>query len=583
MNTKRLFALALFVFSGACGQKGEPEPAPDATVATQDRELVELTLPGPMLAGASPFASGGDAIAELESEVRALVDDRRAVGLFLRVGPLPGAWVKTADLGIALDALRAAHKPVHCHVDVVDGVAYRLLASHCDRLTMTPAGHLSLTGASLQVFFVRSLLESIGVRAEVLHVGRYKGTGDSLTMDTMPDTMRESLGGIVTELDGALLRAVSEQTGLDRNGAAALIDRGPFDGELALASRLVDALEFDDAARAHAKSATRAARVRSAASEAATPPTLRELFEQVTRASERVQARGEGARLAVVNLEGPIVDGERMLPGQIRSEVTVAHLRALADDADVKAVVLRIDSPGGSVIASDRIWHAVRRLASRKPVIASIGGMGASGGYYIAAAATEVFALEESLVGSIGVVSGKADASGLLARLGVTPITLSQRAHAGISTLTRAWTEDERATLQTSMNHAYERFIDRIAAGRGLDEARIRQAAEGRIWTGRAAHELGLVTTLGGREAALARARALGHLPADPNVETWPRREGLIERIVALFMGEDGASASVIEHVIRAFGPELALLGAFVTSLETSPLLVALPYVLEVR
>jgi protease-4 len=248
----------------------------------------------------------------------------------------------------------------------------------------------------------------------------------------------------------------------------------------------------------------------------------------------------------------------------------------------VKAVVLAIDSPGGSVIASDRIWHAVRRLAGRKPVVASIGPMGASGGYYIASGATEVFALEQSLVGSIGVVSGKANASALLGRLGVNPVTVARRAHAGAATLTRAFTAEERAHVQASMQQHYDRFIRRIVAGRGLPEARVREVAEGRLWTGRAAHAHGLVQTLGGFEAALARARTLGNLPADASTSHWPSDEGFLERLVALFVGE-GANTSAIARFMERANAYIPFLDAFLSVLETSPVLAALPYVLEIR
>lgn len=583
MNLARTAALALLFFLGACEARARREG--DGGVANGDgapasRELVELTLPGPLFAGSSPFAARDDAIQELEARVRALATDDAVAGLFLRVGPLPGAWTKTAELGHALARVRAARKVVHCHVDVADGVAYTMLATHCDRLTMTPAGHLDLVGAAMHVFFARTLLASIGVQAEILHVGRYKGTGDSLTLDQMPDTMREAFGAIVDEVDGQLLRAIGAKTGLDPAGAAALVDRGPFDGESARRARLVDALEFDDEARARAKTAARATRVRSQADRPRQPRSLMEIVEELGRVSRGASI--EGPRIALVRLEGPIVDGERQIPGQIRSEPTIAHLRALADDVDVKAVVLRIESPGGSVIASDRIWHAVRRVASRKPVIASIGSMGASGGYYVASGATEIFALDTSLVGSIGVVAGKADASALLARVGITPTVVSRRAHAGQS-LARPWTDEERANLQASMQNHYDRFVARIVAGRGLDEGRVREAAEGRLWTGRAARERGLVQTAGGLHEAIARARTLAHMPEDAKIDEWPRREGFLERLVAMIVGDTAALADVALAWADGAGLDLTSVRALVDVMATSPVLAALPYVLEIR
>jgi protease-4 len=235
-------------------------------------------------------------------------------------------------------------------------------------------------------------------------------------------------------------------------------------------------------------------------------------------------------------------------------------MRRIADDKDVKAMVLRIDSPGGSALASDKMWHAVRRVAARKPVIVSVGDMAASGGYYVACAGTEIFADDASLVGSIGVVGGKIVGGDLAARLGLKLTALSRGQNSGWMSPFHPFSPSERDAVQRSMQNTYETFLSRVRLGRKIEPAQLAAVAEGRIMTGKRAREGGLVDQAGGLHAALARARTAGGVSDDAPLETWPKQRPWLERASRMFAGAEShaSSASIDLPQLMASLPGLA-------------------------
>ena len=286
--------------------------------------------------------------------------------------------------------------------------------------------------------------------------------------------------------------------------------------------------------------------------------------------------------MVVAYLDGTIMRGA---PGSTRSaqaEAFVAAMRRFADEPDVKAVVLRIDSPGGSALASDLMWHAVRRLQKRKPVIVSLGDIAASGGYYVASAGSEIIAQDQSLVGSIGVVGGKIVVSELADRLGVNVEHLTRAKHADWDTPFKAWSPDQRRVFEAALHETYERFLARVAEGRGKPRAAIEAMAQGRLMPARRAREGGLIDRAGGFETALARARERAKLGADVPIEIWPREPSFLEALSQLTSGQTESRAR--SAVVEALGPRVS--GGMVELLLSGEGLRAaavLPYALELR
>lgn len=543
----------------ACGGEREDKPKKQAVLEVVLNAPASEDLAGGMFD--TPRLSHREVVAQL----RSVATESHLHGLLLRLGSMGGAWARAEDLKRALDAVRTANKPVHCHFEGTDNLGYTILAGHCDELSITPAGLLNLVGLRAQGIYAREALDALGLTAEMLHVGKYKGAADTVTLDAMPDSARETLDDMLDDLHGVLARSVQQRKGIGAEAVQGLLDGGPYTANAALKAGLVDRIAYDDEARQRTRAAAKVEHVTRAPRK---PPKEDHGLAEIMAAlsGDRDKDSVEGARLGVAYLQGAITRGDPSSRSGAQAESFVRQLRKWADDDGIRAVVLRIHSPGGSALASDLMWQAVRRVVGRKPVIASVGDMAASGGYYVASGATEVFAEEASLVGSIGVVGGKIVAQDLAERVGVhTEILRRGRRAAWLNPLTR-FDAGERAAMQGMLESTYRLFVRRVAQGRKLQRAEVETVAQGRLMSGARGKAGKLVDTIGGLDAAMDRARTLSRLPDDAPVEVWPGRQGLLDQIAAAMGQEsedDQASQGSQAHALalRAAGIDRLLPG----------------------
>jgi protease-4 len=573
--------LVLLSCAIACGDELEPPPpeAPD-----DEPEVRELTISeAPSGEGDSPLFGGSNgSIEDALARLSAIERDDDAKGLFLRLGPLSGAWGRTGDLAVGLARIRAAGKPVHCHFDVTDNLGYSLLASSCDRISMTPAGDLELVGVAAHLFYAKRLLEHIGLRADLLQVGRFKGARDPFTEEEMPEETRESMNALLDDLMASIVTGVARGRELEPDRVRAIIDEGPFDAGGALSRGLIDDVAFEDEAREHIRRETGVERVRAVTLRPQVEnPGLGEILALLS--GEPPEPPPEGDRLVIVHVEGNIVDGEREATGAAVSGPFVEEMKRLRDDDAVKAIVVRIDSPGGSALASDRMWHALRLLAQAKPVVVSVGDMAASGGFYIASAADEIVAHESSLVGSIGVVGGKVAADELARDIGVNVEILSRGRNAAWSTPARPFTDEERAILGRMMHRTYDRFIQRIMTGRNMRREAVDAGAEGRILSGQRALSLGLIDRIGGLEDAIDRARELGGLHEHAPIESWPAPRNPFQVLAEQLGGASSPTRVLVDDVARELGPLGQSAVRIPELLASERVLVALPYAVLIQ
>jgi protease-4 len=536
LSAAALILLASTTVLAVSSCKNEEAPPLDEPAVRELRILQSF----PDRAEQDPFSRPQPTLHDVLTRIWDASANENVKGLLLRVGPLQGSWGSVKDLTEALEGFRSETRPIHCHFEATDNVGYLLLATVCDRITMTPAGTLDLIGPAAVMVYARSFLEKVGVEAEIIHMGRYKGAGDILIRDDMPAEAKESMDSILDDLYSSLLAATALRSEGDEDKAKALIDGGPYTSQTAEKAELVDAVRFLREAREEVKEA---AGVESIRKTRMLPKkeslTLGQFFDLLSGDTDPPKAEDE--RVALVFLTGTIVDGEYYSPGETVSGPFVRKLEQLEEDEDVKAVVLRIDSPGGSALASDRMWEAVRQVAEAKPVIASIGNVAASGGYYVASAADEILAHPNSLVGSIGVVGGKLNIAGLTEDAGINTYVLQRGERAAWSTPVRRLTASERTAFEALLRSTYDRFIDRVAAGRELERQAVLAAAQGRVMTAADGKPLGLVDEMAGLGQALRRAREAGGLPHDSAVEVWPPTKGFIEMINQLFGGGEDA------------------------------------------
>jgi protease-4 len=468
------------------------------------------------------LGAGGVELGALIERLRELGKQDKLTGLLLRVEPLSISIPDAVELRAAMHELRRAGKPIACHVEDAANATYLVLAA-CDRIGIAPLGQVTISGPTAMPIHVKALLDKLGVQADFLHVGAYKGAAEPLTRDAPSKEMEETLGAILDRHYQTVVGAIAADRKLTPAAVQGLIDTALFPAEEARAQHLVDdVLPFE----AFRDAVAHRAWARVPLSEGLAKNKLAAGLALLRFVGAAPPDRPAGDHVALVYAVGNIVDGDGAGQLGARREIAahtlVAALRRLAADDEVKAVVLRIDSGGGSAQASELIWRAVADLKAKKPVVVSMSDVAASGGYYIAADATKIFAHEDTLTGSIGVVGGKLAPGGALARLGVHAFPMGRGRRATIQSSLAPWTDDERAAVRRQMEDVYRVFVGRVAEGRGKPAAEIEAIAQGRVWTGSKAKELGLVDEIGGLDAAIAAARQLGKVAAASGLEVYP-------------------------------------------------------------
>jgi protease-4 len=455
--------------------------------------------------------------------------DDRVEGVLLCVRGEASSWSQASSLRRAVDGLREAGKRVVVFAERLSAEGY-LVASGADRIWLPGSGQLFLVGLRAERFYLRDLLERIGAKPEVVHVGRFKSAGETFTRGTMSDTERKQIEGWQADVFDELIGGVARGRGLEPSAVRDLVDRGPYVARAAAEAGLADELVYEDELPQRLESLSREpAPGRRERREVHLVPVEQYFAARLVEAAWQPVLRPQPALVYLLGLGG-VHRGSG--PRGITSEGTGELLEQLRTEPAVRGVVLRLDSPGGDALASDLLHRRVEQLRHEKPVVVSMGDVVASGGYYIAAAADSVYAEPGTVTGSIGVVGGKLNLEGLYERLGVAKDGVQQGARAGLLREARGYTPDERQAVRKEMDAIYDTFLDRVADSRRLTRRALEEIAQGRIWSGRQAIGLGLVDALGGPLEALRdlRARAgfqagerltLVTLPKVPRLPGW--------------------------------------------------------------
>jgi protease-4 len=392
---------------------------------------------------------------------------------------------------------------------------------------MQPSGTVGLIGFASNATFLRDALDKAGIEAEFVAKGEYKSAANLFTEGGFTDSHREAVTRMLESLQGQVWEAIAGSRDIDPGGLDALADRAPLLRDDAVASGLVDRIGFRD--EAHARIAELVG-VEDDSPESK-PPRLNLVRyagasrPRLTPPLPSVPGRKPKPSLAVVTLEGPIVNGRggrQFLPigsSSAGGDTIAAALRTAAADDSVSAIVLRVESPGGSVTASETIWREVTRARDRgKPVVVSMGSVAASGGYYVAMNADAIVANPATITGSIGVITGKLVVRDLKERLGVASDAVRTNANADAWSIDTPFTPEQRAHREAEADLFYADFVERVAQGRNLTTEAVDAVARGRIWTGADALERGLVDELGGLRTAVRRAKILAGLDEDADV-----------------------------------------------------------------
>jgi protease-4 len=448
----------------------------------------------------------------------------RVAGVILRPRSTSIGIAYAQELRLQIRALQNAGKPVVCHLESASGAEY-YACSAADRVVMDPAGDIRLMGLATSVLLFGDTLRKIGVRADFVRIGPYKSAPEQLTQNHMSEEAREQANRLLDDGHQRMLFDLAGDLKITPEAVAALMDRGPHLGAEALQRKLVDAV-IDERELDEDDNALRGQR----------------LVDDIE--SDDAGKWGKQPSVGVIVIDDTIVDGESVDIPIVDIHMTggrtiVEELEQMAADPSIRAIVLRVDSPGGAVVASDQIWRAVRRARERKPVIASLGSVAASGGYYVASAADEIWADPSTITGSIGIFYGKVDVEQLAGEIGVGIEHLRRGQRAGAESMYRPFTDEERAALADVMRSYYRMFLERVAEGRSMSVAQVDAVARGRVHSGDAAQKLGLVDRLGGLASAIARARQRAELAERAPVVVRPRRpSGIVDYVLG------GSSAS---------------------------------------
>jgi protease-4 len=467
-------------------------------------------------------------LADVLDGLRRARSDDRVKALVVKVGGRPIGLAQVQELHAAVREFAGSGKLAVAWAetfgDFSPGNVPYYLATAFDQIYLQPSGDLGLTGISVQNWFYRGALDKLGVEFQVGARGEYKSAAERLTEHEFSGPAREALQRLAASIVEQLAGAIAQRLEIPAQDARALIDRGPFVAGEALDTGLVDALGYRD-------------EVYAAVREAAGPGAYLLYLGRYLRA----RTLGERARklpapaedgVALIYATGPIRRGRTArspLGGSsMGSDTMSGALRSAVADHRVKSIVLRVNSPGGSYVASDTIWReVVRAREAGKPVVVSMSEVAASGGYFIAMAADTIVAQPGTITGSIGVISAKPVLGQALDRAGVSTDSVNEGAHADMFTTSRPYNDDEWEKINSWLDRIYADFTGKVADGRGLSRDQVHEIARGRVWTGADAAGIGLVDELGGLDTALALARQKASLPQSAAVRLFPRSHPL--------------------------------------------------------
>jgi protease IV len=476
--------------------------------------------------------------------------DSRVAAVFLKPTGLESPYLaKVQEIREAVLDFRRSGKAAVAYLEDGGQTEY-YLATACDKIYLAPSSPLALTGVATYELFLRGTLDKIDAYPDMLHIGQYKTAVNQLTEKTFTPAHREMAESLNLDHYEQLVKGIADGRRKTEDEVRALIDNGPLLAEDALRAGLVDDVIYEDQVDERAKIPMERDR--------------RLDLGEYNRVEAKSVGLNRGPRIAVLYASGTIVSGrsgyDPLNGAVLGSDTLVESIRRIRESSDIKAVVVRIDSPGGSALASDVIWRELVRLRDAKParpLVVSMSDLAASGGYYIAMAAPQIVAEPGTLTGSIGIFGGKIVTGGTYAKLGANIEAVSHGKNAQIYSPARRFNADERAKMGEQLQAFYDQFVEKAAASRHMTPERVDAIAQGRVWTGRQAKQIGLVDELGGLDRAVALAKTRAKIPAGSEVElvTFPPRRSFYDLLASSWLGGS-------EERARSAWDLAALLGA---------------------
>ena len=483
-------------------------------------EKAPVELPD-FLGGGRP----GLTVSNVWMSLRMAAADSHIKAVVLEPDGLVAGWAKLEEIRGDVEQFRKSGKPVFAYLRTPTTRDY-FIALAADRIFSGPEEPLMLKGLRAEMMYFKKTLDKIGVGMDIEHAGKYKDFGDMFTRSDMSPETREVMTSVVDDLYGNLVARIAEARKKSPQEVQDIIDQGPFTARQALKAGLIDELSFEDEMWSALKDKLHSG-----------DPVKLSADKYVKVSPETVGLQGK-SRIALVIGEGDIVRGGADDNGADESSLTSNGFNKLliqvAGDSTIKGVVVRIDSPGGEVTASDDIWRQMNLLSKKKPTVISMSDLAASGGYYMAMTGDPIVAEPGTLTGSIGVVFGKPNLHGLYDKLGVTKDFIQRGKHADIDSDYTSLTPEERDKLRQGIDESYQDFLSKVANARHHSVDEIDAVAQGRVWLGSQAKTRGLVDELGGLDTAIGLVKKKANIPAGEQVTlvTYPPRRSIFDVIM---------------------------------------------------
>jgi protease-4 len=468
-------------------------------------ERLPADIPIPIFQNQTPLA-----VEQVWDTFRRAAADPRIRGILFEPRGLDIGWAKMQEIHDEILQFRKSGKPIITFLQSPSAREY-YLASATDKILISPEDSLDLKGLRAESMYFKQTLDKVGVKAEVVHAGKYKDAGDVFTQTSMSPETREVLNTVLDQYYGNLIATVAEGRKKQPDAVRALLDEGPFLARDAAADGLIDALGYEDQAVAEMQTRLKQPELKKISSKAYLKvPTL---------------PAGAGRRIALVVGEGTITRGtgnETADDESFTGTGFIKLLKQVENDSSIRGVILRIDSPGGDAIASDEILHEAKILSKKKPLVISMGDLAASGGYYVAVTGDPIIAYPNTLTGSIGVIYERFNLRGLYDKIGIDKQLLTRGRYADIDSEYVPLSEPERQKITGQIDAFYRTFVSRVADGRKKPFDQIEPLAQGRVWLGAQAKQNGLVDQLGGLDRAIEVLKQQSHIAPSERVTLVP-------------------------------------------------------------
>jgi protease-4 len=526
---------------------------------------------------------------ELIDRLDAAAGDEKLGGVVLRLRSPQIGLAKAGELRAAIARVRKAGKKVYADVHSIDSVRDYVVASACDEIIMPESGSVTIPGVEAQVIFFKGLFDKLGINADFIQIGDFKGASEPFTRTSMSPEFRKQYEAVVDDYYNYLAESIAEDRKLDVETVKKLIDQGLFTAAAAKDAKLIDRIAYEEEWNAELKKELGADEIAWQKSYGKKQDAMGALggmggmmkFMEALMGGDSSKPSSKNDKVAVVYIVGPIMTGESSMSlfggSTVGSDTIVRALQQAKNDKKVKGIVLRVDSPGGSALASDLIWREV--INCEKPVVVSMGDIAASGGYYVSMGAKKIFVEPGTLTGSIGVVGGKLALGGLFDKIGVSTETISRGKNATAYSLTEGFTDGQREVIKTLMLDIYKQFTTKAAQGRHMEIDKLESLAAGRLYSGRMAVANGLADKLGTLDDAVAEVKTMAGVASDAkiDIQVLPKPKSIFEQL----FGD-----STIEAEVSALAPELleaARMTATLRRLFHEPAITLMPHVVRIK